>query len=169
MPKPLTTPEAYEARAEESQRKAEESFDRCDTDGFLSQAAHQLGAREDQRNAEILRNGGVARFVGLYEVATGRRVKAKHITTHNTYSHQDETSWLLHKDEAALTEARGKRYLPTGSKSRVLAKLGLAERWEWAPARARIKSWSHVGVERTGCEWGTDAELELGQYPQAER
>jgi hypothetical protein len=155
------TPEALEARADAALDKAEESFHRCDSDGFLSQWAHSLNAQEDQVQAKILRNGGRAGFIGLWTKG-GRRVKARLIQ--GAYG----WSWLLDHAESGLIAQRGKRDLPTGRRSRILSKLGLVERWEMAPARACVKGSGtglsgaascFVGTMRTGDEWGQDAEL----------
>lgn len=53
-----TTPEALRNEAADSDRAAAESFDRCDTDGFLSQWAHGLDAQRKRAEAELLENGG---------------------------------------------------------------------------------------------------------------
>jgi hypothetical protein len=66
-----------EWKASEHFRSAEESFDRCDTDGFLTQWAHGLNGRLEKRKAELARNGGMATFRGLYDRETGERVAAK--------------------------------------------------------------------------------------------
>jgi hypothetical protein len=55
---------------------ARESFERCDTDGFLSQWAHDLGAKECEAQIKILENGGKAEFWGLFDLH-GNRVPAK--------------------------------------------------------------------------------------------
>lgn len=75
---------------------------------------------------------------------------------------------MLRDDEQALIRARGKRYLPTGSKSRVLRALGLREAHELAPAWCALDGSGtglsglatvHVSVYRTGDPWGQDAEI----------
>ncbi len=151
----------YRAEAQACRDRAEESFERCDTDGFLSQYCSVISARLADRRAKILDNDGMASFTGLYEGE--RRVKAKMLN--GTYGHY----WLLHEDEAELVAARGKPFLPTGSNSRVLKKLGLAERSELAPAWADtagngtgLASVANVYIEtyRTGDKWGGDAVLD---------
>lgn len=134
----------------------EESWDRSDTDGFLTQWACNLSSSEASERARILRNGGMARFAGLYQ--GDRRVKARVIET------KFGTSWLLHDDEKELIEVRGKPFLPTGESSRVLKKLGLQQRPEWDLAWAKVtgsgtglsgSAW--VGTFRCGDKWGADA------------
>ena len=59
---------------------ARDSFERCDTDGFLNQWADRLAARKGALQAEIENNGGVAEFPALFTVA-GEFVPAKIIVT----------------------------------------------------------------------------------------
>lgn len=146
-------------RAADSDAKAEESFQRCDTDGFLSQWALGLGAQRDRLQASILEDGGMHRFTGLWQGE--RRVLARTITT------QFGTSWMLHDSETDLISARGKKFVPwemNPGQSRILKKLGLVQKYEMAPAEAVIEgrgtglsgtAW--VTARRTGCVWGSDA------------
>lgn len=116
-----------EAQAHEA--AAQESFDRCDTDGFLSQWAHGINAELARTKAEIADNGGVMPFEVLMEGE--RRVDAKLIDG------KFGAVWLLSDEE----ETRfGRRFIPfAGSgKSRVQKQLGLREDWEDAPAAAKI-------------------------------
>jgi hypothetical protein len=154
----------YRQEAAEHRRREQESFERSDTDGCVSQWCHSLSAREADARARIADNGGVARFTGLYE--GDRRVKARQIRTE--YKGHETTQWLLHEDESDLIAKRGKRYLPSGKRSRVLKSLGLAERPEVDPASAKV-SGSGTGLSglatcfietyRSGDKWGSDAQL----------
>lgn len=137
----------------------EESFQRCDTDGFLSQWASGLSASLDRAKAEIREHGDTAEFVGLYD--GNRRVAARIIESQ--FGHTIRLSWLLSDAEAAKY---GRQFVPTGSTSTIQKKLGLREAREMAPAWARIdgkgrglsgKAW--VAVYRTGDEFGLDATL----------
>lgn len=154
---PASTIDRLRQQAAAHEAKRQESFERCDTDGFLSQWASGLNAQLRNRQADILESGGKTRFVGLWEGA--RRVKAREIET------QFGDAWLLHEDEARLIKARGKKFLPTGHQSRVLKKLGLHEAYEMAPAAAKLDGRGHglsgsawVACFRTACKWGGEAE-----------
>jgi hypothetical protein len=156
----MATAQQLRTDAAAHEAEAVASFDRCDTDGFLSQWAHGMSAQLNRAKAEILENDGKSVFVGLYH--GGRRVMAKQIDT------KFGTSWLLHESEEALIAARGKPFLPTGSNSRVLASLGLSERNEEAPAYAHISgsgtglsgcATAFVATRRAGDKWGQDAVL----------
>lgn len=66
----------HEQKAQEHRDEARASFERCDTDGFLSQWAHGINARLHDRLAQIERDGGVAEFPALFDLE-GNRVRAK--------------------------------------------------------------------------------------------
>lgn len=155
------TAEQYREDARRSLDRERESFERCDTDGFVSQWCHSWSARESEKKAEILENGGKALFVGLYEGK--RRVKAKLVET------QFGETWVLHQDEKTLIAKRGKPFIPRkpyGGKSRIQRSLGLEEHEEMVPAWCKLdgsgKGFSglstlFINVFRTGCPWGSDA------------
>jgi hypothetical protein len=56
------TAEDHRAAAAESARRRAESYDRCDTDGFVSQWASGLLDQEHQAWADLLDNGGKTRM-----------------------------------------------------------------------------------------------------------
>lgn len=152
-----TATELRETAARQDQEAAA-SFERCDTDGFLSQWASGINASLNRVKADLIENGKVDTFVGLFE--GDRRVKAKEIRT------KFGSAWLLHDDEQDLIRRRGRKFLPTGNRSRILKELGLRQANEEAPAWACISGQgaglsgaanSTVITFRTGCKWGTDA------------
>lgn len=156
----MKTEAEFRAYADACRKREQESFDRSDTDGCVSQWCSSLSAREADARADIVRDGNRAVFSGLYE--GDRRVKAKVITS------QFGNAWLLDDSEGALIRKRGQKFLPTGSTSRVLKKLGLQQRPETAPAWACLDGSGHgisgltscyIKVYRTGCQWGSDAAL----------
>ncbi len=150
------TPATLRAEAQAARTEAQASFDRCDTDGFLSQWASGLTAQLKNAQANILEAGGTHCFWGLY--FQGQRVAAKQIEG------QFGVVWILRDDEAAKF---GRKFIPVSyGKSRVQKKLGLVELEETAPARADIKGRGYglsgtawVAVLRTGDEWGLDSIL----------
>ena len=134
------------------------SFERCDTDGFLSQWSSNMHGQLELTRASIVENGGVSQFAALFQ--GDRRVKAKQVET------KFGTAWVLHEDEVDLIARRGKVFLPFGRNSRVLRELGLRQGFELAPAAACLDGQGrglgslhtvHVAVFRTGCKWGSDA------------
>ena len=70
----------FATRAAESRAQAVESFERCDTDGALSQYAHGLSARKYDLEAELAANDGLWEFPALFNLE-GDLVPAKLVTT----------------------------------------------------------------------------------------
>lgn len=62
----LAEAERYDGKAGERREHSRESFDRCDTDGCVTQWCLDHGANVDQARARILRHGGQARFKALF-------------------------------------------------------------------------------------------------------
>lgn len=155
-PRAEKSADEYEMDARKHRIAKSESQDRCDTDGFVSQWASGLSYEEARERANILRNGGRARFVGLYQ--GDRRVKARVIET------GFGPAWLLHESEHDLIAKRGKPFVPVGGKSRVLKSLGLCQRSEWDLAWAEVTGTGYglsgqawIGTVRCGDKWGADA------------
>jgi len=156
------TAEQHREQAKVCRQRSIDSFERCDTDGFLSQWASDLSANEHLRNAEILEAGGIAEFWGLYE--GDRRVKAAQVQVYDKFSYGNVTKWVVDDDDPIC----GKRkWIPSGARSRVQKSLGLKERRETAPARAVLGDGGggnvFVKTIRTGCRYGSDAKLVEGE------
>lgn len=152
------TAEDYRKEARAAQQRRDDSWERSDTDGFVTQWACGLSASLANTRATILENDGKAEFTGLYEGT--RRVVARTIRT------QYGSCWLLHESEAELISKRGSKFVPVGGNSRVQKKLGLRECLELAPAWAALdgegtglsgRAW--VSTYRSGDKWGADAAL----------
>lgn len=124
--------EELEASAKRQMEAKEESFERCDTDGFLSQWASGIGAERDRREIQILKQGGCATFPVLCD-SEGNVIATKIYTFPDQYrGHGFVDRWKI--DEAKY----GKKWIPTGEKSRVQKQLGLHEEYRWFPAYAKI-------------------------------
>ena len=163
----LQTYQELRAEASEHDQKAFDSFERCDTDGFLSQWAHGFLAQEARAKADLLEAGGVSEFEGLYE--GDRRIAAKVIRVKNPFSHKTDSVWLLREDEEAKF---GRKFIPfdyTG-KGKIQKKLGLTQRREMAKAFVTTTSngtglsgAASARVVTLRCtredEWGLNAEL----------
>jgi hypothetical protein len=129
----VNTKTAAELRAEAAQHEqnAAESFDRCDTDGFVSQWASGINAQVARRQADIVENGGVWTFrrVRLADAETGeivadaRRVKTRY-----------GLKWRIDSTDEWLP------YEP--ARDSTLRKHGYVEVEEFATAPAKAKSWS---------------------------
>jgi hypothetical protein len=148
------TPAELRAEAAAHEQEAADSFERCDTDGFLSQWAHGINAQEKRLQASILENGGVADFVGLFRVADGKRVRAKIIDTSygSAWAFVDHTDKLTGEfvsvgwanDEVAADGTVKQK----GRGSQKRKALGLYEAHETAPAKA--KTWAPPGARGLG-------------------
>ena len=150
-----------DAQIADCTRRSHESWERSDTDGFLSQWANDLGARKLMNQKRILMNGGVDTFIGLYTLE-GERVPAKleRVSHPRGWGHQ--LVWHL---TAQAADVYGRMFIPQGEKSRIQKKLGLQECEETAPAESFIdgegrglsgSAW--VASRRTGDEWGRDSK-----------
>jgi hypothetical protein len=74
---PMThTPAEWRAMAGQKRQDAEDSFERCDTDGFVSQWASGCMAQLYEYCAQIAENGGKASFPALFDL-DGQPVNAK--------------------------------------------------------------------------------------------
>lgn len=124
-----------EERAEASRRAKQESFDRCDTDGFVSQWASGVNAERDYKQIEILKNGGHAEFRVL--VDGEGNVVADHVFrfANKQAPWLTDSRWRLADD---LVEKLGRKWVPTGDKSRIQKQLGLHEEKRWFPAYAKL-------------------------------
>lgn len=80
MTETMQTAEALREQAVRFDREAAESFERCDTDGFLSQWASGISARKARLEADIVEAGGKAEFPALFD-ADGNLVAARLVDT----------------------------------------------------------------------------------------
>ena len=150
--------ETYEAAAARNEQDKRESWERSDTDGFVSQWASGITADLNREKARLSRQEGLDTFNGLYSGDT--RVRAKIVN--GRYG----SVWFIDESDRDITG--GREFIPVGSRSKVQRELGLSERQETAPAWA-CTAGSGTGLSgacsvrvitfRTGCKWGTDAEL----------
>lgn len=131
----LTAAELREAAAAK-QSEAYESFERCDTDGFLSQWASGLTAQQLLRQAYIADNGGMAEFLCLFTL-TGEWVPAKSITT------RYGTRWMVLDSDGNAT-GQFLPYLP--ARRRTLADKGFVEGLALWPARAVLMGNGGTGL-----------------------
>lgn len=151
--------DAERAKAQRRREQVEESWERSDTDGFLSQWAGSISARKHDMQAKIDDNGGTWEFPGLYEIETGRRLNARIVD--GKYGRV----WLLSDSE---TVRFGRRFIPlslvtsgvpivqTGTRqstgSKVQRDLGLEQRFEQGAAVAVIEG---SGTGLSGMAWVT--------------
>lgn len=135
------------------ERLREESFERSDTDGFLTQWAMGICGRRDRLQAEIEENNGLSTFTGLYERASGKRVAAKLING------KFGLCWAFCDENGKFTG----RFLghSKGTKRSRLYKEGFELREEEAPAKAVIQG---EGTGLSGQAWAAVVRTD-GGYP----
>ena len=129
------------AKARACRQEASDSFQRCDTDGFLSQWASGVNAARYEMEADLLDAGGTASFWGLFD-RHGRRVTARLVDgdwglAWAVHTRSGRTIWVPHTvtfDEVRhgpFTRYENPRFGPRTK----AARLGLTVAWEDVPAR----------------------------------
>lgn len=135
-PEMLAEADRLLAEGKEAMRRRQESWERSDTDGFLSQWAHGMTDELNRRKAEILRDGGCSLFRCLIDAKTGEVLADRvHSFPNRDFPWQVDRRWRLPEGRAA---AAGRRWVPVGERSRVQRSLGLVEAWQWLPAYAKL-------------------------------
>lgn len=76
----MTTPDEFDTLAAKKLQEANDSFDRSDTDGFLSQWAGHLSSQANSMKARLAENGNRAEFPAIFDLE-GNLVPAKYIRT----------------------------------------------------------------------------------------
>ena len=145
-------------------QEREDSFDRCDTDGFLSQWASGINSNLNLRLAELAEAGWVSEFPGLFDIKTGERVQAKIIYVKDRFSYNGalKSLWAIIDPK---TEKFTGVFLPEGENSRKQKKLGFFQKKEIAPAYAKIDG---VGRGLSGSVWISVYRTD-GGYPKEMR
>jgi len=134
------TAEEWRQDAARQEDIRENSWERSDTDGFLTQWAAGINSSLSIRKAEIAENGGLWDFPALCDAKTGERIKAKRVYVANKFApwNGDVACWIVldENDKAIL-------WLPAGAKSRKQKALGFCEKRELAPADAVLEGRGH--------------------------
>ena len=167
-----TPTEAQKAKAAElrgeNKRKLqaeEESFQRSDTDGFLSQWALSIGANKDRENARILDNGGCATFPVLVFEGEDLAHKLYEFADRHAPNQWDNPVVYRWRLPDALAERLGRKWIPTGSKSRLQKQLGLKEELRWFPAVAIITCGRRKSTGLAGAANAYVAVVKKGEEP----
>lgn len=146
-------------KALDLQKQKNESFDRCDTDGFLTQWALGLEAEELNAQANVEENGGKAEFPALFDL-TGKRVRAKLITTHPPWARwANVRTWAFCDKEDKFT---GLFINAFPKRPETMARKGYKEGFEKAPAKATTLGHGH-GLG--GTVWVATIRTDKG-YPE---
>lgn len=117
------------AAADQHERDAFDSFDRCDTDGFVSQWASGLNGQVARLQAELVENGGLSSFAALYDIDTDERVPAKLIDG------RFGLCWAICDESGSFT---GEFVSAFPKRESTMARKGYREGREFAPAMAKV-------------------------------
>jgi hypothetical protein len=116
------------ARAQQSERNKHESFERSDTDGFLSQWSCGLAADKYRMEAHVAKCEGRAPLEVLVSTATGEIVSTKLFTFPNRFAHWKSTmTWLV-------SNVPGVKWVTNFRNSKRFASKGLELRFAPLPA-----------------------------------
>ena len=166
-----TTPQQLRDQAAAKEQEAIDSFDRCDTDGFLTQWAHGVTAQRLRLQASIDEADGLWEFPALFDLQ-GAPVPAKHIQT------RYGMRWALLDPDAPdgrfvgwfqTSQAASSRACKASDARRGGYFVGLVR----APAKAKLSRGSFTSVRAYPCrtDGGWDPEAEIvcnGQGPDLE-
>lgn len=97
------TADEWRATMRRHHSDAADSFERCDTDGFLSQWASGVNAAHAETCAELADANGRATFPALFDL-NGNHVPARQVPTRYGVSWRTETGW--HNPSEAKSGAR---------------------------------------------------------------
>lgn len=155
------TPDSLRERATAADTAAAESWERSDTDGFVSQWAHGLTADLNRKQADILEAGGMHRFVALFTL-TGEYVPAQ------TVEGRWGKRWHL-LTASGFGTGTFLPYMP--ARRQTLAKRGYVEGWVMRPAEAFMNGRGHglsgsawVDVRPTDLPWHTPTILSTDRW-----
>lgn len=98
---------AKRAEGRRSSQEAYASFERCDTDGFMSQWASGVTATVREAEAVLIENGGLVEVEALFDLE-GNLVSTHNFMRTNQFSHSEELVWRTSDDFVARG---GKRFL----------------------------------------------------------
>jgi len=143
--------------AQEEEQARQDSFERCDTDGFLSQHCHALKADEYRHAAQLLRQGGMEYLPRLVRIADGKVVRAKLITHKSPWGMKE--SWMLVDQNGKPTGT----FFPNAPKSRKLGLAGVAIRNVLVPCKAKLKAY---GTGMAGLASMSVISMPLEDFPQ---
>lgn len=142
----MKTAEEFRASAAAHEQEAFDSFERCDTDGFVTQWAHGVCAQRDRIAASIAEAGGVAEFAALFDL-DGNWVPSKLIDA------KYGTCWALLDEHGKFT---GDFISAFPKRASTMAKKGFYEGHALWPAKARIVGTGH-GL--SGSAWAVAAKI----------
>jgi hypothetical protein len=159
--------EALTAEGKRALEMKEESFQRCDTDGFLSQWASGITADLNREKANLLKTGGYSQFPVLCD-AEGKVLASKIYRFADKFRPDQWNApmvrkWKLSDEDAAKY---GRKWIPVAGysgKSRIQKQMGLHEESRWFPAIAKITTGGRKSTGLSGCANAFVAVFKVGE------
>lgn len=134
--------------------KERESFERCDTDGFLSQWCHQLTSRKESWKHDIMIHGGTYVFPVLIDTRTGEIVSTREYIFVSQYSYGNYYKWRVKRNG-------GLEWVTDYKRESNFTARNLAKRWVILPAQIQSRSrWDRTPEPR-----GTGGLCNVSYYP----
>lgn len=151
------TPEEWRKEAKRSHQASAESWERSDTDGFLSQAASTTMGYKYSACADLAEQGGVGEFPSLFNAETGEQVPSKIIST------RYGSAWLiLDKDGNSTGEfVNISRARKAERRKKAYALKGYTEGVVQAPGKVSLSEGlvPHPYIAPAGRTWGEDTHI----------
>lgn len=117
-------------QAAEWRRREEESFQRSDTDGCVTQWCNAISARDSDRAAELADNGNLGVFKVLVDSNTGEVVGNTIHAFQSRFHHGSEYKWAVRRADAQKAE-----WVTDYKRQSGFAARGLSVAWIVAPAK----------------------------------
>lgn len=116
--------------AQEQRRREEESFQRCDTDGCVSQWCHAISARDADEAANLADSGNMRVFKVLVDTETGEVVGNTIHIFQSRYSYGNAYKWAVRRNCAQKAE-----WITDYKREKNFADRNLRTAWMVAPAK----------------------------------
>ena len=135
---------AEEAASRKAAQEAIDSFERSDTDGFMSQWASGVMSSVHRLESDIKKNGGTWTFPVLMK--DGELVPCFQIQTYNQWKYQNETKWAVFASEEDANSGHGHIIEWIGLSDRAVARKGYTVGTQVRVARADTAGTHAVNV-----------------------
>jgi len=129
-------------------KRREDSFQRSDTDGFISQYCSGLMGKLNRAKADIISNGGHDWFWVLTDE------EGNIVADYDFCNQYGKNTWIV-KDQ--YVKQIGRKFIPTGGNSRVQKRLGLSEQ--------RVEAQAWAALEGSGRGFGGLGSVYVLRYP----
>lgn len=117
-------------QAEEHRRRSEESFQRSDTDGCVTQWCNDISARDCARAAELADHGNLDIFKVLVDAQTGEVVATTVHVFQNRFSYGNAYKWAVRRTPDQKAE-----WVTDYKREKNFTDRGLMVAWMLAPAK----------------------------------